>query len=494
MRIAALALAASLGPSTAFAQLNMDIPPDWQRRDQNGQQIFTAPGRNEGVSINPAPALAARGSAADILDDVLSQYQQQYPDMRVSAKCAASPSLAVALFQRRGPTGLLGERLVVSTGLGSASIIVLWAPAEMFAAEDLKITGGNPTCPPAGRTGAAQLAPTSAPPTALPSQPALKGSPGASWVVRWTVFADPNPNEHAFTIAVPEGWRVQGGTRRVSAVDVRPWMDAISPDGGIELFFGHPELPPYTVPNQMLEMGGFREGMVYNNQSVVLRYQPGVTFASQWGAARIAQSCTGVSRQGAGALPRPSQQIGNAFAAVGIRLSASAGEAGFACTLRGAPGLGYVFAATTLVEAQGAAMWYVQTVVGFIASAQQASQAGVLLSHVAESYAIDSNWAARQGQTTLAVSRITSETQRAVSQSISEPFWNRGAAHDRSMQAFSQAIRGVHTYSDPVTGMQRELDTRPHQWTDPSGHLYWSNSSNPPSPGAREMTVVPPGQ
>jgi len=305
------------------------------------------------------------------------------------------------------------------------------------------------------------------------------------------VFTD--PNEHAFTIAVPEGWRVQGGTRRVSAVDVRPWMDAVSPDGGIDLFFGHPELPPYMVPNQMLEMGGFREGTVYN-QSVVLRYQPGVIFASQWGAARIAQSCAGVSRQGAGALPRPSQQIGNAFSAVGIQLTASAGEAGFACSLRGAPGLGYVFAATTLVEAQSVAMWYVHTVVGFIASAQQASQAAVLLSHVAGSYAIDPNWAARQGQTALAVSRITSETQRAVSQSISEPFWNRGAAHDRSMQAFSQAIRGVQTYRDPVTGTQRELDIRPHQWTDASEHLYWSNSSNPPFPGAREMPVVPPGQ
>src|SRR5262249_55895604 len=193
--------------------------------------------------------------------------------------------------------------------------------------------------------------------------------------------------------------------------------------------------------------------------------------------------------QGAGALPRPSQQIGNAFSAVGIQLTASAGEAGFACSLRDAPGLGYVFAATTLVEAQSVAMWYVHTVVGFIASAQQASQAAVLLSHVAESYAIDPNWAARQGQTALVVSRITSETQRGVPQTTGEPFGNRGGAHPRSMRAFSRAPRGVQPSRAPAPGTQRDLDTRPHQWTAPSEHLYGSNTPTPPFPGAREMPV-----
>jgi len=297
--------------------------------------------------------------------------------------------------------------------------------------------------------------------------------------VRWTVFTD--PNEHAFTIDVPEGWRVQGGTRRVAANSVQHWLVAVSPDGGIELFLGHPDLRYYTVPSQWLAMSGFREGTVLPDQSVARRYLPGVTFASQWGGARIAQSCTGVSPKGARALP--SRQIGNDFAAMGIRLSVSAGEAGFACNLRGAPGVGYVSAATLLAESQGSSIWIVEPVVGFIASTQQASQAAILLSHVAESFAKDQHWEARQGQTNRALSRIASDTLHAVTKSSSESFKNRSASLDRVFKGQSQTTLGVGTYQNQVTGDRFTLDSSPA--------CYWSAAGKNPTPG--NCANPPPG-
>jgi hypothetical protein len=54
-------------------------------------------------------------------------------------------------------------------------------------------------------------------------------------------------------------------------------------------------------------------------------------------------------------------------------------------------------------------------------------------------------------------------------------------------------VRGVHTYADPDNpGHTYELDNRyDHQWVGP-GHSVPvpSDSSRPPFPGARELTVV----
>lgn len=152
MRMAkfSLAVLALLLPSTAWSQANFNIPPDWQHNQQNGMQIFRAPGRNEGFSINPAPGMASLGAPEKILETILNQYQEQYPELRILATCTVSPSMAMAFFQRSSAGALLGERMMVGTGQGTATVTVLWAPAEIFAAEDLKITGGNPACPPRG--------------------------------------------------------------------------------------------------------------------------------------------------------------------------------------------------------------------------------------------------------------------------------------------------------------------------------------------------------
>ncbi|MDE2180439.1 MAG: hypothetical protein KGJ40_06290 [candidate division NC10 bacterium] len=327
-------------------------------------------------------------------------------------------------------------------------------------------------------------------PTAQPGLSSWTGqqeSPGASWVGRWTVFTD--PNEHAFTIDVPEGWSVQGGMRRFSATVVSPWLVAISPNRGIELFFSHPDLRIYIVPTQWTQMQGIREGMVLPDQSVAQRYLPGATFAGQWGAARIAQSCTGVSPKGTATLPSP--RISNDFAAAGIRLSVSAGEASFACNLRGAPSIGYVSAATTLVQSQGGAVWFVWPVVGFIASAQQASQAAMLLSHVVGSFAKDQNWEARQGQTNLAVSRIQSETQQVVSQLIHDRFQNASASQAHVWEGWDRSFQGQQPYRIPGTEDVRRLETHPHWWKMPNGGEVWTNDANPPDPYAREMMPEP---
>ena len=128
--------------SLAHAQ-DMNIPGNWQHKQNGGQHIFIAPGGAEGVSINPAQELASLGDPMRILNNVLDQIHSQYAQMQVMEECYGDQNMAVAILQRPGNNGLVSERLMVSTGQGSATIVLFWAPTANFQAEDMKLTKGD---------------------------------------------------------------------------------------------------------------------------------------------------------------------------------------------------------------------------------------------------------------------------------------------------------------------------------------------------------------
>jgi len=72
------------------------------------------------------------------------------------------------------------------------------------------------------------------------------------------------PNEGAFTLSVPQGWKVSGGVRRRTPVDVRTAVNVVSPDGTIRLFIGDYDVPPAREPDQLTRTAGMREGQIYD--------------------------------------------------------------------------------------------------------------------------------------------------------------------------------------------------------------------------------------
>lgn len=308
---------------------------------------------------------------------------------------------------------------------------------------------------------------------------------------RWSTFAD--PAEHAFTIDVPEGWTVTGGSRRMSAVEIRTGVTARSPDGAIEIFVGDLDIPFFALPNPMFESIGLREGMTYSpgygQNLVIARYLSGDAFAGDWGARRIAASCAQPSSLGVRALPQASTAMDATYARYGIQSSVQAGEAEYSCTYAGGPGAGYVFAATERVETGGNGIWGIKALAGFAARADRKAEAAALLEHMVGSFRIDPDWAARQQGVNANVSHIVSETNDAVTASISERFANQQAGQDRAMDRATQGRRGTATFNDPVEG-RRELDNAEHQWRLRNGAVVSTNSSTPPEPDATELQRV----
>jgi hypothetical protein len=75
---------------------------------------------------------------------------------------------------------------------------------------------------------------------------------------QWTKFID--PNEGSFLMDVPAGWRISGGLARRNALQMWPWISAVSPDGNTVLAFGDPTLQSYTLPNSYAGDGRLPRG------------------------------------------------------------------------------------------------------------------------------------------------------------------------------------------------------------------------------------------
>ena len=347
-----------------------------------------------------------------------------------------------------------------------------------------------------------------------PSSSTSAPGPSHAASFRWVRFSD--PAEGAFSIDVPEGWRVQGGTIRRSAIEIPMGVQAVSPDGAITVFYGDPNIPIYSVPSRMMAMGGYGPGRVFDMgngvHTLIMPYMDGETFAAQWGARRVAVACGSPRLMGEKPRADSSRAIDYAYARGGVRTSVNAGEASFACNLRGVQGGGYVFAATELVQSQGAQIWDVKYVIGCIAPVGRAAEAYAVLARMASSFSLNRQWLASQQQAGAQFDRVVAETNAAVSQRIidngkaaaeaSQRMIDSGrrnaqATYDANEKFDYFGVRGTSDFRDPNTGQTYASIDNSH------AHVYVSNDSNhtviatdsehAPGSGWSELQQVQPG-
>lgn len=152
----------------------------------------------------------------------------------------------------------------------------------------------------------------------LPPTPGSAGmNPGDN--VIWTTFSD--PNESAFTIDVPSGWKVEGGMVRRSALDVSAFLRALSPDGSAMILMGDPGPAVFRLP-------GYLAG------PAARAYVPGQKFAQQYAQTTLPSLCTspklvsGANRQDIATGPFAQAVPGSRY---------DAGEVNFSCTHNGQP-------------------------------------------------------------------------------------------------------------------------------------------------------------
>src|SRR5580704_13211664 len=135
------------------------------------------------------------------------------------------------------------------------------------------------------------------------SVPGSPAAPTGAGSVAWVTVRD--AREQAFSISVPQGWKVVGGMFRYRIAYPRPTVDMTSPDGMTNVRVGDNTIPNYQNPNPNPYLP-----KVPNNFTPVAAYASGQIFAQKYGLDRFGSMCQGIQVTGSQtSQPKYSQQV-----------------------------------------------------------------------------------------------------------------------------------------------------------------------------------------
>jgi hypothetical protein len=314
-----------------------------------------------------------------------------------------------------------------------------------------------------------------------------------AFVKEWVKFSD--PQEGAFQADVPKRWKAEGGTFRLNALQYRNWLKTTSPDVVTTIVLNDPTEDAYVIPTPMLVMAGFAEGSLYSGGGGtvyrVARYQTGAQFASSWGQGKLASLCHAVQVAASQTRPELTAQINTYGRPYGLHHDV--GEAIFTCTnAQGEAMSAYVLASILSISDQFGAIWYAETIIGFASPMPVAGVAAGLLAHIVRSVEVNPAWVAHQTQTNMDVSRIATQTNNAISDSVMHSWESKGAVIDRIMEQGSRARLGIEIYQDPATGTEYTVaNTHRFNWVNPQGTVVGTDTDDAPK-GFSRLARVPP--
>ncbi len=435
-------------------------PQGWRvQRAQEGSFLVVGPSADGGAeALAMMQPMRIEGRAQSVLQGLGQVFPAVFPGLNVSGVQTVSQNPEVVQarldYQVRGQP-YHGWAMCLKQGeQGLLYALTSRAPSWQRQQEVLKgILRNFFYAAPAGAAGGGGLA-----------------GAGLPAMVQWR-----DPVEGAFSLPVPQGWKVEGGMRRYAAVDVRPEVLSTSPDGAILLRLGDAQVPPMTVPNQMLNMTGFTEGKTYSpgygvNQ-LVMRYLPGVEFITKYYLPRRLGNVNDVKARPLVELTRKLQAV---YAQSGLPIRVDAGEARFGTNWQGSRRQGYIFAQTTLFQAPGAggvAIWTMEKFGGYLASPGQETLAEAILVAMVGGFKIDPQWQDRQSRLTGKVSQIVTQTNHEIQDIIKSTFEYQQRTQDKALERYDRgAIRGQVLIEDPNTGQRYEV---------PNGsNYYWRRGSS----------------
>jgi len=298
-----------------------------------------------------------------------------------------------------------------------------------------------------------------------------KGSPQVSAKPKIEYLPWQDPIENAFSMEVPRGWAVSGGTYRRASVDLTKALLAVSPNQKMRIQYNDGNIPTFAVPSQTLAWSGFYEGSWYSPgygvRMLVKRYTPGIYFLTEYLQANYRPQLANfeiVSQKERPDLVANFSRIYGQGMAAGSFTALHAGEAAFRFEQNTEPFVGYGLASTKLVQSAASGTWFVDLLLIYTCPKTEAETVNQIFDHMIQSFRMNLQWMASQQQLTANVSQIVTQTNQQISKIINDSYWTRQAAMDDVNRKFSNYILGVTDVVDPATG---------EKWKVEAGHNYY---------------------
>jgi len=446
---------------------SLRIPPRWEARIIDGRYIYVSPqeeGAGSGFILAYPFFLGEQTGSLSWLQSHLPEMTRFFTDLLIEklSRIRTSPDESAArLFFRKGGRSYQG-RALCSIQDKSGILYVIAAPQGEF--ENVK---------------PALLAAVETFRFIRPREE--EKAPQKSPRIEYASWLD--PVENAFSLEVPRGWSIDGGTFRRSAVDFAQFLRAVSPDGAIDMRINDREIPAFTMPSPILAMTGFAEGSWYSPgygvRMKVREYEPGRSFLKNYIRETVGSRVSGfeaVTENDRPDVVSNFNRIYGHLAVYGVSFTHHAGETAFRFRRGSLAYVGYGFAMTQVVRSTGApgGIWSVPLLVLYTCPPEEADTVRRISDRMFQTVHVNPLWAASQQLRTSVVSHIVAQTHREITEIIDRSYWarqeimesnlRRGRIMDGINRKFSNAILGVTDVVDPETG---------ESWTVTGGHNYY---------------------
>jgi hypothetical protein len=281
-----------------------------------------------------------------------------------------------------------------------------------------------------------------------------------------------DPAEGAFSVSLPRGWQLSGGTVRTTRIEPHYVVRAQSPDGGAQIFMDDPRIAVRQIPNLMTQQMGWREGQLipsaWGGKMLLERYRPAPDAAADY--VRKAYCVSATQFQG-GIIPGQTQdlnyQFGGIAQAEGKQIHADAGELSFRCGDR----IGYVYAITLEAWQPGGSvsLWVVYRIAGYLASSAESAAAAAAMHAMLGTFQMNQQWLENFARESNDVAGNVIRESNAITQSTIE----RARQQDAQMQAQYEAWRRNSDASfHAIQGASRAITGASSAGHDGNGHDY----------------------
>jgi hypothetical protein len=300
--------------------------------------------------------------------------------------------------------------------------------------------------------------------------------------VNWSRFSD--PDEHAYSIDVPSGWKIQGGMLRRGPVDVSLYLRALSPDDSMILILGDPGRAYFGTPGLGAGAGA-------------RPYTPGQSYAREYVEQSLPEYCSAL--QFIGGNDRPDVASGPLAQATPYARH-DAGDVTFSCLHNGKPTRAFMLAGTYLYASPLPRMpgsWGVNLLAGCLAPEPRVAAAKQLVTHMVLSAKLDPEWARRQqgyiDQATHNINVFSAAEQRAFDSKLADAKAQQAAMRGE-YNAFHDVQTQTGTFVDPASGQRYSnvQNTQNYTWRNTGGQIrQTSGPTPPPGSGWTQLQQVP---
>ena len=415
-------------------------------------------------------------------------------------------------------------RRVLLTGTLLLPLLVLTVPGISISQQPTSVwvdaNGNVHSSPPEAQpqAGATQTLPGSVPP-ASPT-PGYNPPAGVAQVFAManqmhSYAAWRDPAEGAFSVSLPVGWQISGGTVRSSRIEAHYVVRAQSPGGGVQVFMDDPRIMIREVPNKGTQMMGTRIGQVMPSASgtklVLEPYRAGDQFAAEY----VQQGfCPTATNMRGGLLADQSQALNMEFGPIaqaeGKTIHVDAGEVTFECGGR----VGYVYAITAQAWQPGGdvSLWAVYRIAGYLASPAESGMAADVVHEALGTFQMNPAWLQSYARESGDIQGNVVRESNAITQATIEREQAMNAAMVASIEkaraaaaANSHAIAGTGSSSSGGSGNGHDYNAQLQQktvcndlghcqkvdaditnwWSDCSGKFYPGPESGGPPPASQ---------